>query len=78
MVVWIEQVIVVDFGVLSEDPSLVGLIEDLCRAALDLIAKGILTPPKEPRKEGEEWPEPAGPMIPQEVIDQVWREERGG
>jgi antitoxin (DNA-binding transcriptional repressor) of toxin-antitoxin stability system len=43
-----------------------------------LIAKGIITPPKTPRVEGQEWPLPPGPMISQEVMDQVWREERDG
>ena len=43
-----------------------------------LIAKGIITPPKMPRVEGQEWPLPPGPMISQEVMDQVWREERDG
>jgi len=43
----------------------------------DLIARGIITPPREPRKEGEAWPGPAGPnCISREVMEQVWREER--
>jgi len=44
-----------------------------------LIAKGIVTPPIEPRVEGEEWPGPAGPnVVPREITDQIWREEREG
>ena len=43
-----------------------------------LIAKGIITPPKVPRVEGEEWPEAPGPMISREVMERVWREERDG
>jgi prevent-host-death family protein len=43
-----------------------------------LIAKGIITPAIVPRVEGEEWPEPPGPMISREVMEQVWREEREG
>jgi|CZKF01.1.fsa_nt_gi antitoxin (DNA-binding transcriptional repressor) of toxin-antitoxin stability system len=44
-----------------------------------LIAKGILTPPIEPRVIGKAWPEPPGPhCISREVMDQVWREERDG
>lgn len=43
-----------------------------------LIAKGILTPPKRPRPEGYKLPEPTGPMISREVMEQVWREERDG
>jgi antitoxin (DNA-binding transcriptional repressor) of toxin-antitoxin stability system len=43
-----------------------------------LVAKGVLTPPKVSRKEGETWPDPPGPMISREVMEQVWREERDG
>jgi hypothetical protein len=43
-----------------------------------LIAKGILTPPKVVRPEGYKLPYPPGPMISQEVMDQVWAEERDG
>jgi len=42
-----------------------------------LIAKGILSPPKVPRVEGEKLPDPPGPMVPREVMERVWREERG-
>ena len=41
-----------------------------------LIAKGFLTPPEIRRPEGYKLPEPPGPMIPQEVMDQIWEEER--
>lgn len=44
-----------------------------------LIAKGILTPPKVQRPLGYRLPKPAGKRcISQEVMDQVWREERDG
>ena len=43
-----------------------------------LIASGFLTPAKMPRTEGQEWPDPPGPMVPQEIVDQMWREERDG
>jgi len=43
-----------------------------------LIAKGILTPPKSARPAGFKLPEPSGPMISDEVMEQVWREEREG
>jgi prevent-host-death family protein len=44
-----------------------------------LIAKGILTPAKTPRVEGQEWPLPTGShCISREVMDQVWSEERDG
>jgi prevent-host-death family protein len=43
-----------------------------------LIAKGIISPAKMPRVEGQVLPEPPGPMISQSVMEQVWREERDG
>jgi prevent-host-death family protein len=41
-----------------------------------LIAKGILTPPKMARPAGYKLPAPKGRMISDEVMEQVWREER--
>jgi antitoxin (DNA-binding transcriptional repressor) of toxin-antitoxin stability system len=55
-----------------------GLVEDDDARMRRLIAKGIVTPAKMPRVDGQEWPLPPGPMISQEVMDQVWREEREG
>jgi prevent-host-death family protein len=55
-----------------------GPVEDYDERTLRLIAKGILTPAKMPRVAGQEWPEPKGPMISREVMEQVWREERDG
>lgn len=43
-----------------------------------LVAKGVITAPKTPRRQGAEWPEPPGPMISNEVMERVWREERDG
>jgi len=43
-----------------------------------LIAKDVIVPAKMPRIEGQKWPDPPGPMISQEVMEQVWREERDG
>jgi hypothetical protein len=51
-------------------------IDDLDKRERRLIAKGILSPPKMPRPEGYELPLPTGPMISQEVMDQIWEEER--
>jgi hypothetical protein len=53
-------------------------IEGLDERERRLIAKGILTPPKMPRPKGYKLPEPTGTMISQEVMDQVWAEERDG
>jgi prevent-host-death family protein len=55
-----------------------GPVEDYDERTRRLIAKGILTPPKSPRALGEPWPAPTGPMISNEVMEQVWREERDG
>ena len=54
----------------------VGDIGDYDERTRRLIAKGVLSPPIEPRK-SEKWPGPAGPnCITREMMDQVWREER--
>jgi antitoxin (DNA-binding transcriptional repressor) of toxin-antitoxin stability system len=43
----------------------------------DLIARGILTPPRGERVPMELWPPLVGNRISNEVMNQVWREERG-
>jgi prevent-host-death family protein len=45
-----------------------------------LIAKGVLLPPREPRKPGDLLPEPVRTKKPitREIMEQVWREERDG
>jgi antitoxin (DNA-binding transcriptional repressor) of toxin-antitoxin stability system len=55
-----------------------GPIDDEDARRRRLIAKGIITPAKMVRPEGYRLPKPPGPMISQEVMDQVWREERDG
>ena len=40
-----------------------------------LIARGVLTPPLNKRPASVSWPEPPG-NISDEVMEQVWREER--
>lgn len=42
-----------------------------------LIARGILTPPLRRHKASEGWPEPPG-NIPDEVMKEIWRQEREG
>jgi prevent-host-death family protein len=43
-----------------------------------LIARGVLIPPRKRRPKSMPWPRPTGKKIPDEVIEQVWREEREG
>jgi len=40
-----------------------------------LVARGVLTPPLKKRPASRSWPEPPG-NVPDEVMEQVWREER--
>jgi prevent-host-death family protein len=42
-----------------------------------LIARGIMTPPRRRRGAPVSWPEPPG-NVSDEVMEQVWREERDG
>jgi prevent-host-death family protein len=57
----------------------VGNLENYDDRIKRLIAKGILSPPIEPRKPGDKWPDPPGPTtITREMMDQIWREERDG
>ena len=42
-----------------------------------LVARGILAPPLKKRRASVSWPEPPG-NVPDETMEQVWREERGG
>ena len=54
-----------------------GPIEEYDERERRLIAKGILIPPKDPQNRGKFIPVPAGDrMISQEVMDQIWEEER--
>ncbi len=73
-----EEVLILDRNTPVARLVSVGPIEEEDARMRRLIAKGIVTPPKVPRIEGEEWPEPPGPMISREVMEQVWREERDG
>jgi len=73
-----EEVLILDRNTPVARLVSVGSVEDYDERERRLIAKGILTPPRAPRKKGEKWPEPPGPMISREVMEQVWREERDG
>jgi prevent-host-death family protein len=52
----------------------VGLEED--ERQQRLIARGVLVPPRKPRS-SKRWPKPPG-NVPDEIMEQVWREEREG
>ncbi len=49
--------------------------EEYSNQQLRLIARGVLTPPVKTRARSISWPEPPG-NISDEVMEQVWREER--
>jgi prevent-host-death family protein len=51
------------------------LPEDQPERERQLIARGVLAPPLKRRRSPVSWPEPPG-SVPDEVIEQTWREER--
>jgi prevent-host-death family protein len=73
-----EEVLILDRNTPVARLVSAGPFEEYAERERRLIAKGILTPPELPRIKGETWPEPPGPMISREVMEQVWREERDG
>ena len=74
-----EEVLIFDRNTPVARLVSVGPVDEEDARMRRLIAKGIVTPPKEPRPEGYKLPKPAGNRcISQEVMDQVWREERDG
>jgi prevent-host-death family protein len=73
-----EEVLILDRNTPVARLVSVSPVEDEDVRMQRLIATGVITPPKITRKEGEGWPEAPGPMISQEVMEQVWREERDG
>ena len=52
-------------------------LEDHSEREQRLIARGVLVPPKKKRKRPFKWPAPPG-NGPDEVMEQIWREEREG
>jgi prevent-host-death family protein len=53
------------------------VVEDDDERMRRLISKGIVTAPRDPENEADFVPSPAGNrMISQEVMDQIWEEER--
>jgi antitoxin (DNA-binding transcriptional repressor) of toxin-antitoxin stability system len=72
-----EEVLILDRNTPVARLVAVGSAEGQDERLQRLIAAGIVAPALEPRQEGESWPMPPGPMISREVMEQVWREERG-
>ena len=52
-------------------------LEDHSEQEKELIARGVLIPPKKRRRPSASWPKPAG-NIPEDVARRVWEEEREG
>jgi prevent-host-death family protein len=73
-----EEVLVLDRDTPVARLVPAGPTEEYSERERRLIAKGILTPPKMPRPNGYKLPRPTGRMISDEVMEQVWREERDG
>lgn len=73
-----EEVLILDRNTPVARLVPAGGMQDYDEREKRLIAKGILTPAKMRRVEGQDWPDPPGPMISREVMEQVWREERDG
>jgi prevent-host-death family protein len=51
------------------------VLEDQPEQERRLVARGVLLPPRKKRGSSISWPEPPG-TIPDEVMEQVWQEER--
>ena len=75
-----EEVLILDRDMPVARLVPVGPLDDKDERTRRLIAKGVLLPPKRPRKEGEVWPGPVRTekTISREIMEQVWREEREG
>jgi len=71
-----EEVLILDRNTTVARLVAVEPVEDYDERTRRLIAKGILTPPKVPRPKGFKLPKPRGRMISDEVMEQVWLEER--
>jgi prevent-host-death family protein len=74
-----EEVLILDRNTPVARLVPAGVVEEEDERMRRLIAKGILIPAKMARPEGYELPEPPGTrVISQDVMDEIWREERDG
>jgi prevent-host-death family protein len=72
-----EEVLIFDRNTPVARLVSVGPIEDYDERERRLIAKGILTPARDPHNRAGFKPSPAGNRpIPREVMDRIWEEER--
>jgi antitoxin (DNA-binding transcriptional repressor) of toxin-antitoxin stability system len=72
-----EEVLILDRNTPVARLVPAGLPDDYDERERRLIAKGILTPPQDPHNRAQFVPFPAGSkVIPQDVMDQIWEEER--
>jgi antitoxin (DNA-binding transcriptional repressor) of toxin-antitoxin stability system len=71
-----EEVLILDRNTPVARLIAVGPLDDYDERTRRLIAKGVVTPPKMRRPVGYKLPRPPGPMISDEAMEQVWREER--
>jgi prevent-host-death family protein len=72
-----EEVLILDRNTPVARLVSVGPIEEYGERERRLIAKGILTPPRDPQNRAGFIPIPAGDHpISQEIMDQIWEEER--
>jgi antitoxin (DNA-binding transcriptional repressor) of toxin-antitoxin stability system len=72
-----EEVLILDRNTPVARLVAVSPVEDADAQERRLIAKGVLIPARDPQNLGGFNPVPAGNRpIPQEVMDQIWEEER--
>ena len=72
-----EEVLILDRNTPVARLVSVGPVDEYGERERRLIAKGILTPPRDPRNRAGFIPVPAGDHpISQQVMDQIWEEER--
>jgi antitoxin (DNA-binding transcriptional repressor) of toxin-antitoxin stability system len=69
-----EEVLILDRNTPVARLAPAGLVDDEDERMRRLIARGIITPARDPENKAGYRPSPAG--NPQEVMDRIWEEER--